>query len=282
MTVYVDLLFSLNMVVNYLLLRGSAALGGCPVSVLRLLSAAGLGGLYAVATVLPLPEFVRSGAAQGLCAGLMLVLAFGFRKNTLKQALFFFALSFAFGGAVLLLIHAVEPDCIILGGHAYYAVSVPALMLLAGVCYGIAAVVLKNCGAHTGGDILPVTLMLNGRSLGVKALRDTGNTLTDPISGQTVMIVEAEQLLRLFPDGGVQETLLRDPAAAMEMLSYLYPTCRFCLVSYRAVGVEAGLLLAVRCRGKVGKSVQPMLAAFSPGKLSCGETFNALWGGAVT
>lgn len=282
MTVYVDLLFSLNVVVNYLLLRGSAALGGCAVKALRLAAAAGVGGLYAVLTVLPVPSFVRSSAAQGLCAGLMLLLAFGFRKNTLKQGLFFFALSFAFGGAVLLLIHAVEPDCIILGGHAYYALSMPALMLVAGVCYGIAAFVLKNCGAHTGGDILPVTLLLEGRSLALRALRDTGNTLTDPVSGQQVLVVEAERLLELFPRGDVGDALFRDPAAAMETLSYLYPTCRFRLVSYRAVGVETGLLLAVRCRGKIGKSVQPMLAAFSPSKLSCDETFNALWGGAVT
>jgi hypothetical protein len=42
-----------------------------------------------------------------------------------------------------------------------------------------------------------------------------------------------------------------------------------------------GLLLAVRCRGKIGKKVQPVLAAFSPGRLACDETFNALWGGAV-
>ena len=53
MTVYVDLLFGLNTVINYLLLRGSAAIGGCPVRLGRLAAAAGIGGLYAVAVVLP-------------------------------------------------------------------------------------------------------------------------------------------------------------------------------------------------------------------------------------
>ena len=281
MTVYVDLLFALNMTVNYLLLRGSAALSGCPVGAWRLPAAAGLGGLYAVLTVLPGLEFLHGATVRGLCAGLMLLLAFGFRKNTLKQGLFFFALSFAFGGVVLTVVQLIEPDCVILGGRAYYAVSMPAMLLLAGMCYGVAAFVLKGCGTHTGGDILPVTLLLEGRSLRLKALRDTGNTLQDPISGQTVMIVEAAQLFRLFPQSGIGCEELADPAAVMEKLSYLYPKCRFRLISYRAVGVEMGLLLAVRCRGKIGKKVQPVLAAFSPGQLACDETFNALWGGAV-
>lgn len=282
MTVYVDLLFALNMTVNYLLLRGSAALGGCPAVLWRLLAAAGVGGVYAVLTVLPGLAFLQAGVMQGLCAGMMLIIAFGFRKNTVKQALFFFGLSFAFGGAVLLLVQRVEPDCVMLGGRAYYAVSMPAMLLLAGVCYGIAALVLKNCGRHTGGDILPVTLLLEGNSVELRALRDTGNTLCDPITGESVLIVEEERLIKLFPGSGMGHDALSDPVAAMEELSYLYPKCRFQLLSYRAVGVEAGLLLAVRCRGKIGKKERSMLAAFSPGRLSSEEQFNALWGGVVT
>lgn len=279
MTVYVDLLFALNMTINYLLLRGSAALSGSPAVFWRLLAAAGVGGLYAVATVLPGLQFLQKGLHQGLCAGVMLLLAFGLRKNTVKQGLFFFALSFAFGGAVLLLVQAVEPDCVFLGGRAYYAVSMPAMLLLAGVCYGISAFVLKGCGTHTGGDIVPVTLLVENRSLDLKALRDTGNTLRDPISGQMVMIVDGGRLLTLFPRAA--DAQLRDPAALMQKLGKTYPQCRFRLISYRAVGVETGLLLAVRCRGKIGKKVQPVLAAFSPGKLACDETFDALLGGAV-
>ena len=281
MTVYVDLLFALNTMINYLLLRGSAALGGCPAVLWRLLGAAGVGGLYAALTVVPGLAFLQAGVAQVFCAAVMLLIAFGFRKHTVKQGLFFFALSFAFGGAVLLLVQAVEPDCVILGGRAYYAVSMPAMLLLAGVCYGIAAFVLKNCGAHTGGDIVPVTLFLEGNCVVLRALRDTGNTLRDPVSGETVLIVEAALLLDLFPQSGMGRESFSDPVTAMENLSYLYPKCRFCLLPYRAVGVEAGLLLAVRCRGKIGKKEQPLLAAFSPGEIGCNEMFNALWGGAV-
>ena len=281
MTVYVDLLFGLNTVINFLLLRGSGALGGCPVLFRRLAPAAVLGGLYAVAAVLPGLEFLQRGVFQGICAGLMLVLAFGLRRNTVKQGLFFFALSFAFSGVVLLVVQLVEPDCMFLGGRAYYAVSMPAMLLLAGACYAVAAFVLKGCGTHTGGDIIPVELRVNGRAARVKALRDTGNTLRDPISGQSVLIVEHGVVQTLLPDAAVERSQLRDPAALMQTLAARYPHCRFRLLSYRAVGVENGLLLAVRCKAAIGGRAASVLAAFSPAELTNDGAYQALWGGEV-
>ena len=276
MTVYVDLLFSLNTIINYLLLRGSAAVGGCPAG-FRLVAASVIGGVYAVLSVCPGLSFLQGLFWQGICAAIMVVTAFGLGKNTAKQGLLFLALSFAFSGAVMILVQTVEPDCVFLGGRAYYAVSMPAMLLLAGCCYLIAALVLKNCGAHTGGDISPVTLQEKGHSLSVRALRDTGNTLRDPVSGQNVLVVDGRVLSTLFPGSGITEQELEDPAALLEQLAWRCPDSRFRLLSYRAVGVSSGLLLAVRCKGRIGKKTQSVLAAFSPVPL--GDTFEAVWGG---
>jgi len=271
MTVYVDALFGLNTLINYLLLRGSAALGGTGGAVIRLLIAAALGGAYAVAAVLPGCSFLQHWSVQILCAALMLIVAFGWQRHTVKQALFFFALSFAFSGVVLLLIQLVEPDCVFVGGRAYYAVSIPAMLLLAGACYLVAALVFKGCGTHTGGDIVPLELEVNGRSVSIQALRDTGNTLRDPITGQAVLIVDGLLLPQLFP--AAKELSQSDPSGMVRQLSEWYPECRFRLIGYRAVGVSCGLLPAVRCR--VGK--KRVLTAFSPDRL--GDRYNALWGG---
>lgn len=275
MTVYVDLLFGLNTLINYLLLRGSAALGGTGAAIVRLVAAAVVGGCYAVLSVLPGCVFLQHWISQLLCAAIMLLIAFGWKKHTIKQAMLFFALSFAFSGAVLLLIQLVEPDCVLVGGRAYYAVSMPAMLLLAGACYFVAAVVLKGCGAHTGGDIVPLALEVEGRSVSLQALRDTGNTLRDPITGQNVLIVDGSLLPCLFPKA--KEINLNDPSETVRYLSEHYPQCRFRLVSYRAVGVKSGLLPAVRCRVGTGKKTLSLLAAFSPAQL--GDTYNALWGG---
>ena len=277
MTVYVDLLFGVNALINYLLLQGSAMLGGCPVRLWRLLSAAALGGGYAVAAFLPGLAWLQGPVFQLLFAGLMLLTAFGWKRNTVKQGLFFFALSFAFGGVVLMVIQRMEPDCMLLGGRAYYAVSTPALLLLAGLCYGLSALVLAGCGTHTGGDLVPMTLELNGRTAAIRALRDTGNTLRDPITGQSILVVGA----------GVREQLLphcasnADPAAQLSELSWIYPKLRFRLVPYRAIGVEHGMLPAVRCGLWIKEKKQSVLVAFSPTEVSPEGRFEALWGGDI-
>ena len=78
----------------------------------------------------------------------MLLTAFGWKRNTIKQGLFFLGLSFAFSGMVLVAVQLAEPDFLLLGGRAYYAVSTPTLLLLAGLSYTFAAVVLAGCGTH--------------------------------------------------------------------------------------------------------------------------------------
>ena len=161
MTVYADVLFAINAAINYLLLRGSAAIGGIPFQRFRLLAAASLGGLYAVAAILPGMEYASGFFCQSLCAALMLLAAFGWKRSTVRQGLFFFALSFAFSGAVFLIIQTVEPGLTVLGGKAYYAVTTPALLLLAGLLYGLAALVLNGWGTHTGGDLVSCTLSLD-------------------------------------------------------------------------------------------------------------------------
>lgn len=275
MTVYVDLLFAVNTVINYLLLRGSAVIGGCPGSPLRLLAAGCFGGGYAVASVMPGLWWLSRLPMQGICAGLMLIAAFGWKKSTIRQGLYFLALSFAFGGAVLLLIQAVEPDCLILDGRAYYAVSIPALLLMAGLGYGLAAVVLSGCGTHTGGDIVPLVLELNGRRVPVRALRDTGNTLRDPVTGQPVLVASGKLLGQLLPEVGASEQALAAPAGLIRA----YPDCRFRLIPYEAVGTGNGLLLAVRCRLHQGKKTRTVLTAFSPTPLGTDGRYDALWGG---
>ena len=277
MTVYVDLLFGINAVINYLLLRGSAAIGGCPANWGRLTAAAVVGGFYAVASVVQ--PSLQSAVFQGICAGLMLLIAFGWKRNTIKQGLFFFALSFAFGGVVLLAVQLVEPDCMILNGRVYYGLSMSALLLLAGISYGVAALVLSGCGAHTGGDLVDLQLHLGQRQTTVRALRDTGNVLRDPMTGQAVLVADSRTFQRLIPD--FDSSACRDPAAALPVLAARHPGIRFRLIPYRTVGVENGLLLALRCRCSRKKREEQVLVACSPTAVSSDGRFEAIWGGEI-
>ena len=117
----------------------------------------------------------------------------------------------------------MEPDCLFLGGRAYYAVSTPALLLLAGLSYAMAAVVLRGYGMHTGGDLVSVSIELNGISISGKALRDTGNVLRDPVSGQSIPIASWQVLSRLLPDEVLRQADFTDPSDLLQRLQHKYP-----------------------------------------------------------
>lgn len=100
MVVYLDRVFLLNLLVDYLLLLSAAQLSGRTLSRLRLLLCAAGGGLYAAATFLPGCGFLRGPLCQLAAGGAMALCAFRGRR---RPALLFLLLSGGLAGFVLAL-----------------------------------------------------------------------------------------------------------------------------------------------------------------------------------
>ena len=108
------------------------------------------------------------------------------------------------------------------------------------------------------------------------ALRDSGNTLSDPFSGQRVLVAQYDTAERLLP---IRRDQLRDPGQALEALHTQAPTVKCRLIPYRAVGA-GGLLLAVQCdQVTIGGKPAGSLVAFAPDRLSAAGEYEALTGG---
>ena len=84
MTVYAERVFALNAGLNFLLLLGSARLAGAPALMRRVLPAAALGGVYAVAALVPALGFLQTAGMKAVAAALMLLLAFGAERRTVS------------------------------------------------------------------------------------------------------------------------------------------------------------------------------------------------------
>ena len=280
--VYVDTLFLLNGLVDYLLLLAAARLAGEPLRRLRFALGAALGGGYAVALVLPGGSFLSHPLCRAASAALMLVAAYGGSRRLLRQGLIFLALTCAFGGGVLA-IGLMGGQGLALGerGIFYSSLDLKMVLLSAAVCYVLLTLVFQRAGRHTTltGELLPAVLEAEGRRVALTALVDTGNTLTDPVTGRGVMVAEGESLAALFP-GEYRPTPaeLRDPAGALERLGGW--TGRFRLLPYRTVGVERGMLLALRVDSLRlgGEDVGAALVALSPTPVSDGGGYRALVG----
>ena len=114
------------------------------------------------------------------------------------------------------------------------------------------------------------------------ALRDTGNTLQDPLTGRPVVVVEGEKLRPLLPElPRLDRQSLAHPVELLRDLEGTAGDLRLQLLPYRAVGVECGLLLALRVdqANCGGGEVRDCLTALSPTPLSDGGGYSALIGG---
>lgn len=281
--IYIDTLFLLNTVVDYLLLLAAARLAGEPLRRWRFVLGAVLGGLYAVAIFLPGLSFLVHPLCRLASMLLMLLAAYGGSKRLLRQGILFVALTCAFGGGVVA-IGLLGGTGLTLGNGVFYsALDLKVVLLSAAVCYGVLTLVFQRLGRHSAaaGELVSARLRLGERWVSLTALVDTGNTLTDPVSGRPVVVAEGDSLRGLFPgDHRPGAADLRDPAAALTRLGMGEWRSRFRLLPYRSVGVDRGLLLAVRADALElnGQSRGPVLVALSPTPVSDGGGYKALIG----
>ena len=135
---------------------------------------------------------------------------------------------------------------------------------------------------RTGGELQNLTLSRGRRTVELLALYDTGNTLRDPLTGRPVVVVEGEKLSPLLPElGELDRQRLAHPVELLRDLHDRAGALGLQLLPYRAVGVECGLLLALRVdRARWGGGeYRDCLTALSPTPLSDGGGYSALIGG---
>ena len=280
-TVYLDELFLLNLVVDYLLLLAAGRLAGEVLRRPRLALGAALGAAYAAGAVLPFGGFLLHPLCKLGAGVLMVVLAYGHSRRLLRTGLTFFAVSAAFGGGVFLL-QTFGSRSLALDGMLSAAPDLQLILLSATVCYILITLALGRVSRHSvSGELVKAELTLAGRRVELTALVDTGNTLADPATGQPVMVAEGEKAAPLFPPGRAPTAEeLRDPPALLERLWAEGWRGRCRLLPYRAVGIEHGLLLAVRLDGaKVGgQEWRGLLLALSPTPVTDGGGYSALIG----
>lgn len=276
--IYADTLFLINALVDYLLLLCSARLSGEPLRRGHFILGAALGGGYAVALFLPGMEWLYHPVCRLSAAVLMVLIAFFQSRRLLRQSVIFFALSCAFGGGVFVVAAAGEKELYLTDGVYYAPVDIKILLVSAAGCYLVLSLVFQRLYRHSGGEreLERVTLSFQEKKIDLMALIDTGNTLTDPITGKSVLVVDGRYLEDLFK---VTSADYLAPLEGIKRLNDTYPG-RFRLVPYRAVGVDRGVLLAVRLdEVRIGDRVeQGVLAAASPTPVSDGGNYQVLAG----
>lgn len=276
--IYIDVLFLLNLAVDYLLLLAAARITGERIVRLRLSLGALLGAGYAAALFLPGLGWMEHPLCKLCCAVGMVLLSFGKSRRLLRLLLVFCGAGAALGGAVLALQMMGTGGLRLQNGVLYTDFDVRILLVTTILSYVLLSLVFERAARHGGArrDLRAARLLMDERQITLTVLTDTGNTLTDPVRNSPVMVAEAGALAGLLPE----PLDAADPVGAMERVGDEGLKRRMRLLPYRAVGVENGLLLAVRVdRAVIGGWTQTgLLVALSPTPVSDGGGYQALIG----
>ena len=201
--IYGDVLFLLNFSIDFLVLL----LVGCflhfPRKPLRLLSAALLGGVYAVLSLLPALPPTLALALDFLVACLLCAVAYapmgGF--SFLKLISMFYAVSLLLGGTVSAL-YSVLFDFFQTAGGVVTSDEKARIFMLYAVIGGTMIFLFGRMFSRRSG-LKSVILEIGegGRTLQVNGLLDSGNFLRDPASGRPVILLLEKHAYQIFPSG---------------------------------------------------------------------------------
>lgn len=203
-TIYIDVLMSVNLFVNYFILLGSSKFLGIEIKKLRLVLASVIGAIFSLYILLPTVNKFLSVIIEILMASLMIFVAFGFKDRVrfIKASVCFFSMNFSFAGLMFLLWKIFSPPGLILNnGIVYFNIS-PLLLIISTVA---SYIIIRLFNIITGkakirGEIYNVKIYKSERSCSILAKLDTGNSLLEPFSGLPVIVAEYDAIKEILLD----------------------------------------------------------------------------------
>lgn len=271
--IYVDVLAGVNLAMDYLLLAAVARLSGAYCTRPRLLAGAALGAGYAVASCLEGLAWLSLLPVKAIVGVGMVRTAFGARSaaELVRLTALFYLVSCAVAGGALAL--GRVSDAAFFAGGGYY-IDVPFRVVAAAAVAGWALTGLLFRGDAKARKSSRVHLDFAGRGADFSLLVDTGNDLSDPVSGKPALVLDRRAAARVLPvEAAVPLAGLRadNAPAVLAALPGAY-RAQFQLLPYRAVGKESGLLLAFRPERAARDGVPWQgLAAISPERVANGQ-----------
>lgn len=255
MKIYVDGVVGINFAVDLLLLLGANRICGFPSEKKRVMAAAMLGALYSGICLLPDFRFLGNLPWRMVSLGLMGAIGFGCSRSALQRCGVFALLSLALGGLALSL------------GRSDFRT-----LMLSAIC--LWALCRTSLHSPPGSrEYVPLEIQNGEKYVKLLALRDTGNTLSDPVTGEQALVISSWAASRLT---GLTADQLRNPLETI--IAHPVPGLR--LLPFRTVGQGSGMMLAMWFpRVTVMGKTRGALVAFAPEDFGSRKSYQALTGG---
>lgn len=225
MTIYIDSLFLVNFFMDSVILFCVQLFLKRCVRMYKILIGAVISAVYGAFVFFKELSFLYGAVQLGLVSLAVLVLVFG-RQRFLKTAAVFWAVTFIAGGgiyALMILTDFGQVTGAVLSGTALY-MDINPFILLAGtaILYILQGSFRRSMIRSFSRErvLLDINIKYMGRQFKIRGLIDTGCCLTEPLSGDGVIIAER----RMF--GNIPEPtheIMTDTATGSETMKLIFP-----------------------------------------------------------
>jgi stage II sporulation protein GA (sporulation sigma-E factor processing peptidase) len=282
--IYIDILFCINLIINYFILIATTAILRRKDARWRLFVGAMLGALYSVFIFFPTLGLLYSSLAKFVFSLSIIIVSYKFKSllEYIKLLVCFYFITLAFGGIIFaLFLFFSPPGMVWQNGVFYFDISPFVLIIASVICYSIIRITLKLLNRDSPNNaIYKLTIETDCGKADLLALLDTGNALEDIISNSPVIIAEYNEIEKIIPKNirSIFKTDIKDNNNA-DIISKCEWAERFRVIPYKAVGGENGLLPAfkpnhIEVEGK--KVSEKTIVAVCKDKLSRDGQYSAL------
>jgi len=111
MTIYLDIVLLENIILNYIIILSTAIISKSRISFIRIMLSSTIGGIFAILNYIVNMNIVSSVLLKVVISILMMLIAFkDYRiKKVIRQLIFFYLVSFTFGGIAFMLLFFIKP-----------------------------------------------------------------------------------------------------------------------------------------------------------------------------
>ncbi|MBO5321920.1 MAG: sigma-E processing peptidase SpoIIGA [Clostridia bacterium] len=202
MVVYADILFVVNLIVDYFLLRVSLKVLKTTPKSWRIAVSAVIGGLFSFYIFLPKSPLLIEILAHLLMNSVMMLVCMGFKsvKTFLRGMLVHFGVVCCYGGVMTALWQIFKPQGMIINNSVVYFNISPVVLIITTVFGYFLYMIFSKIFAITskGAKRCNITLYALGKSVGASAIIDTGNSISDIMSDSEVIIADKSVAKALF------------------------------------------------------------------------------------
>ena len=240
--IYLDILIGLNWIIDYFLLLAAAQLLSLAPKRRRVVLGAALGGASSCIVLIPELTGILSFLFSAAAAVLMVLLTYGFHSARLfvKTLLCFYAVSFSFSGIMYAVWFFAAPNGMLWrSGIVYFDISPLLLIVMTVVCYLILTLLQRLVGRKdAAGKFFNICITVEGKTTSFRAMLDTGNSLTEHLSGSPVIVVEYDAIRTLIPEA-LQPVYALGRVEQIDLLKDRAWQQRFRLIPYSGVGTKS-------------------------------------------